>query len=83
LKSDQDTGRDAGELYIAAGPEVAKRNFVASTVSDQSSIIRFLEDNCNLGRIGDQAADDGKQIAICTCPWKTLLRASTYSFIPL
>ena len=34
------------------------RNFVASTVSDQSSIIRFIEDNWSLGRIGDQAADD-------------------------
>jgi phospholipase C len=33
----------------------ARRNFVGDTVADQSSILRFIEDNFNLGRI-DQAA---------------------------
>ncbi len=35
----------------------AKRNFVAHSVSDQSSIIRFIEDNWHLGRLGDQSMD--------------------------
>jgi phospholipase C len=30
---------------------------VAHTVADQSSIIGFIEDNWNLGRIGDQSFD--------------------------
>jgi phospholipase C len=30
----------------------AKRNFVDHTVTDQSSILRFIEDNWQLGRIG-------------------------------
>jgi phospholipase C len=35
----------------------AKRNFVDHTVTDQSSILRFIEDNWSLGRIGDQSFD--------------------------
>jgi phospholipase C len=35
----------------------AKQNFVDSTLTDQSSIIRFIEDNWQLGRIGDQSFD--------------------------
>jgi phospholipase C len=35
----------------------AKENFVAHTVADQSSILRFIEDNWQLGRIGDQSFD--------------------------
>ena len=35
----------------------AKRNFVAHSVSDQSSILRFIEDNWHLGRIGNQSFD--------------------------
>ncbi|HET6724983.1 MAG TPA: alkaline phosphatase family protein [Gammaproteobacteria bacterium] len=35
----------------------AKRNFVDSTLTDQVSILRFIEDNWNLGRIGDQSFD--------------------------
>lgn len=35
----------------------AKRNFVASSVSDQSSIIQFVEDNWNLGRLGNGSYD--------------------------
>ena len=36
----------------------AKVNFVDHTVTDQSSILRFIEDNWHLGRIGDQSFDD-------------------------
>jgi phospholipase C len=35
----------------------AKRNFVDHTVTDQTSILRFIEDNWSLGRIGDQSFD--------------------------
>ena len=35
----------------------AKVNFVDHTVTDQSSILRFIEDNWNLGRIGDNSTD--------------------------
>lgn len=35
----------------------AKRNYVDSTLTDQSSIIRFIEDNWGLGRIGNQSFD--------------------------
>jgi phospholipase C len=35
----------------------AKRNFVDHSVTDQSSILRFIEDNWNLGRIGNQSFD--------------------------
>jgi phospholipase C len=35
----------------------AKSNFVDHTVTDQSSILRFIEDNWSLGRIGDQSFD--------------------------
>jgi phospholipase C len=36
----------------------AKSNFVDHTVTDQSSILRFIEDNWDLGRIGDQSFDE-------------------------
>ena len=35
----------------------AKRNFVDNTLTDQSSILRFIEDNWSLGRIGGQSFD--------------------------
>ncbi len=31
--------------------------YVDHSITDQSSIIRFIEDNWNLGRIGDQSFD--------------------------
>ncbi len=36
----------------------ANVNFVDHTVTDQSSILRFIEDNWNLGRIGNQSFDE-------------------------
>jgi phospholipase C len=44
-------------LPLLAISPYAKENFVAHTVADQSSIIRFVEDNWQLGRIGDQSFD--------------------------
>jgi phospholipase C len=35
----------------------AKQNFVDNTFTDQSSILRFIEDNWGLGRIGNESAD--------------------------
>jgi len=35
----------------------AKQNFVDHTITDQSSILRFIEDNWKLGRIGDGSFD--------------------------
>src|SRR5579871_394978 len=35
----------------------AKQNLVDRTLTDQSSILRFIEDNWKLGRIGDQSFD--------------------------
>src|SRR3954467_13359855 len=32
----------------------SKVNFVDHSITDQTSILRFIEDNWNLGRIGDQ-----------------------------
>jgi phospholipase C len=36
----------------------AKENFVDHTITDQSSIIRFIEDNWKLGRIGNGSFDE-------------------------
>jgi phospholipase C len=35
----------------------AKQNYVDHTVTDQASILQLIEDNWNLGRIGDNSAD--------------------------
>jgi phospholipase C len=35
----------------------SKINYIDHTVSDQASILRFIEDNWNLGKIGDQSFD--------------------------
>ena len=35
----------------------AKRNFVDHSISDQSSVLRFIEDNWKLGRIGNGSFD--------------------------
>ena len=36
----------------------ARVNFVDHTLTDQTSILRFIEDNWSLGRIGDQSYDE-------------------------
>jgi phospholipase C len=36
----------------------AKENFVDHTVTDQSSVLRFIEDNWTLGRIGNHSTDE-------------------------
>ena len=36
----------------------AKSNYVSHALSDQTSILRFIEDNWDLGRLGDGAFDE-------------------------
>jgi phospholipase C len=36
----------------------ARRNFVDHSVTEQSSILRFVEDNFSLGRLGNQSFDE-------------------------
>jgi phospholipase C len=36
----------------------AKENFIDHQITDQSSVLKFIEDNWNLGTIGDQSFDD-------------------------
>jgi phospholipase C len=35
----------------------ARPNFVDHNVTDQSSVLRFIEDNWDLGRLGSQSTD--------------------------
>ena len=42
--------------FVVISP-FAKQNFVGHTVADQTSIIRFVEENWGLGQIGDQSFD--------------------------
>ena len=43
--------------FLAVSPW-AKVNFIDHSITDQSSILRFIEDNWGLGRIGDQSFDE-------------------------
>ncbi len=45
-------------LPLLAISPFAKNNFVDHTLTDQSSVIRFIEDNWGLPRIGDQSFDE-------------------------
>jgi phospholipase C len=37
---------------------MGKSNYVDHQLTDQTSILRFIEDNWNLGRIGDNSFDE-------------------------
>jgi phospholipase C len=68
--------------FLVVSP-FAKRNFVDSTVTDTTSILRFIEDNWNLGRMGDQSFDAmaGSVLNMFNftqqpaCPWRITNRA--------
>ncbi len=45
------------DVRSPALPAFAKRNFVDHTVTDQSSVLRFIEDNWGTGRIGNFSFD--------------------------
>jgi len=42
--------------FVVISP-YAKQNYVDSTTNDTTSVLRFIEDNWNLGRLGDQSFD--------------------------
>jgi len=42
--------------FLVISP-LAKRNYVDHSINDTTSILRFIEDNWGLGRIGDQSFD--------------------------
>ena len=42
--------------FIVISP-YAKKNFVSHSLADQTSIMRFIEDNWQLGRVGNQSFD--------------------------
>jgi len=46
-----------GRVPLLAISPFAKPNYVDHTVTDQSSVLRFIEDNWFLGRIGNQSFD--------------------------
>jgi phospholipase C len=45
-------------LPLLVSSPFAKVNFVDHSVTDQASILRFIEDNWELGRLGDQSFDE-------------------------
>ena len=54
----QDRCGYGGRLPMLVVSPWAKSNYIDHSVTDQSSILRFIEDNWNLGRIGDQSFDE-------------------------
>jgi phospholipase C len=56
-KSYQDRCGYGSRLPLLIISPYSKVNYVDHTVTDQASILRFIEDNWNLGRIGDQSFD--------------------------
>jgi phospholipase C len=54
----QDRCGYGGRLPMLVISPWAKSNYIDHSVTDQSSILRFIEDNWNLGRIGDQSFDE-------------------------
>ncbi len=58
LGSYQDRAGFGPRLPLLVISPYAKKNFVDHTLTDQTSILRFIEDNWNLGRIGDFSFDE-------------------------
>lgn len=56
-KSYQDRCGYGSHLPLLVISPYSKINYVDHTVTDQASILRFIKDNWNLGRIGDQSFD--------------------------
>jgi phospholipase C len=54
----QDRCGYGGRLPILIISPWAKKNYVDHQIIDQTSILRFIEDNWQLGRIGDQSFDE-------------------------
>jgi phospholipase C len=56
-KAYQDRCGYGSRLPLLVISPYSKLNYIDHSVSDQASILRFIEDNWNLGRIGDQSFD--------------------------
>ena len=54
----QDRCGYGGRLPMIVVSPWAKINYVDHQLTDQTSILRFIEDNWQLGRIGDQSFDE-------------------------
>ena len=54
----QDRCGYGGRLPMLIISPWAKSNYIDHQITDQSSILRFIEDNWNLGRMGDQSFDE-------------------------
>ena len=54
----QDRCGYGGRLPMLVVSPWAKMNYVDHQITDQTSILRFIEDNWQLGRIGDQSFDE-------------------------
>ena len=54
----QDRCGHGGRLPMLVVSPWAKSNYIDHSITDQSSILRFIEDNWNLGRIGDKSFDE-------------------------
>ena len=52
----------------------AKRNYINHTITDTTSVLRFIEDNWRLGRIGDQSFDAIAGSILDSFDFKTWLR---------
>lgn len=58
LASLQDRAGYGARLPLVVISPYAKHNYVANTVTDQTSILRFIEDNWKLGQIGNGSYDE-------------------------
>ena len=61
----------------------AKSNFVDHSLTDQSSILKFIEDNWNLGGIGDQSMDAMAGSLINMFAFANAQRPGTYFLDPM
>lgn len=57
LANYQDRAGHGPRIPLLVISPYARRNFIANNVTDQSSILRFIEDNWKLGRIGNGSYD--------------------------
>jgi len=61
----------------------ARRNYVSHALTDQTSVLRFIEDNWDLGRIGDQSFDALAGSILDTFDFKAEPREGTLQLDPI
>jgi len=57
LASPNTVSPDQPTFVLAVWPWPSWQNFIDHGVTDQASVLQFIEDNWSLGRIGNQSAD--------------------------